>query len=343
MIANDPTESHSARSWKQFLIARLWRYSCLLIVLLAIATILTGFARVYWVWDILANLRVQQVLVAVLLIVVCLIYRKWVWLMAPIACLMIHLPWFLPGLHRVGGTPNLQPVKVTVCNVLSSNRNYEPAIEEILEEEPDVFVVLEIDTQWAEQIGEETQTDYPHSVVLPDDQGNFGIGMYSRHPIKHSSVFELNEEIPSIEAIVEVENASYRIIGMHPLPPVRDRGFRSRNQHLRLLANRVRSPESVYEGLPTIVMGDFNLTPWSPFFHDFELASGLRRTELAMNMTPTWYVLPIFPLGLSLDHIFISDDLTYWGRNVGASVGSDHRSVTVTICGVARGDDGGMD
>lgn len=344
MIAQGHAELPAERSWKQFLIARLWRYSSLLIVLLAAATILTGFARIYWVWDLLANLRVQQVLVAVVLIAICAIYRRWIWLAIPLACFLVHTPWFLPGLQNVGGVPDVQHVmNVTVCNVLTSNRNVDAALADILRDQPDVFVVLEIDSQWVEEIEAATHTDYAYKVIHPDDRGNFGMGLYSRHPIQHWQIFRLNEGIASIEAVVDVGGTLYRVIGTHPLPPIRDRGFRSRNQHLRMLAQRVQHPESAYEGLPTIVMGDFNVTPWSPFFHDFELASGLRRAEHVANMTPTWYVMPIFPLGLSLDHIFISDDLTYWGREVGGPMGSDHRSVSVTVSPKVRGDGVFMD
>ncbi|PQO31370.1 hypothetical protein C5Y96_13600 [Blastopirellula marina] len=332
MIASESNDSQPGRLWKQFLVARFWRYSCLLIVLLAVATLLTGFARIYWVWDLLANLRVQQVLVAVVLMAICAIYRRWVWLTIPLACFLVHAPWFLPGLERVGGSPDVrQVISVTVCNVLTSNRNFDAAMKDILSAEPDVLVVLEIDSAWAAEIEAATNADYAYRVVHPDDYGNFGIGLYSRYPIQHSQSFRLNEGIDSIEAVVDVKGAPYRIIGTHPLPPTGNRNFRSRNEHLRMLADRVQHPQPDYQGLPTIVMGDFNLTPWSPFFRDFERASGLRRAEHFANVTPTWYVQPIFPLGLSLDHIFISDDLTYWGREVGGPIGSDHRRVSATV------------
>ena len=335
MIASESTESNATRSWKQFLMARLWRYSCLLIVLLAVATLLTGFARIYWVWDILANLRVQQVLVAVVLMVNCVLYRRWIWLAVPAACLLVHLPWFLPGLDRNGGSTDYQVVTVSFGNVLTSNRNYDLVLDDLLRDDPDVFVVLEIDSRWADEIEAATKDEYVSRVVHPDDRGNFGIGLYSRHPIKHSQVFRLNEGIASIEAVVDVNGVSYRVIGTHPLPPIREPGFRSRNEHLRMLANRVQHPDPEYAGLPTVVMGDFNLTPWSPFFHDFETASGLRSTRHPADMTPTWYVLPIFPLGLALDHVFISKDVMLWTRRVGGSTGSDHRSVTATLSGIA--------
>lgn len=342
MIAAETTKPETSWSWKQAIAARIWRYSQLFIVLLLVATLLAGFAWEYWVWDILANLRVQQIVVAVVLAIVCGFYRRWIWLAICVACMMIHLPWFLPNGHHTAGSFDYQIATFTVCNVNSANQHFDAAISDILLDEPDVFVVLEITSQWAEQIEAATADAYPHKIVRPQDRGNFGIGLYSRHPIVTSDVFRLNVDIDSIEALVQIDNKKYRVIGTHPLPPIRASGFHDRNQHLQLLAEHVRQPNDSFAGHPTIVMGDLNITPWSPIFHDFVSRSGLQSSHrtvgqpLGGSTTPTWYVVPTFMMGLSLDHILHSDDLDCLTRRVGGPIGSDHRSVTVTVGGLAE-------
>ncbi|MBI1248528.1 hypothetical protein GC197_11900 [bacterium] len=325
-------EGKPAWSWKEAIIRRGWSYSSLFIVLLLLATLLSGFARHNWICDILANLRVQQVLASLFLLGMCLIYRRWIWLVVPTACLLVHLPWLIscsPSPEQ-GLSPD-QAIGVMLCNVNSANQSFEKVFAEIDEVQPDVFVLLEITSRWAKQVESRFAEVYPHSIVRPSDQGNFGIGLYSRHPIQESEIFPLNESIRSIEARIEFNQRSYRVIGTHPLPPISSDNFDSRNEHLRLLAERIRHPQPGFEGDSTIVMGDFNLTPWSPWFHDFELASGLRRTERNLDIRPTWHVLPLLPFGLSLDHIFVSDDLTWQKRNVGGPIGSDHRGVNMSL------------
>lgn len=307
-------------------------------VLLLIATLLTGFAWQYWAWDILANLRVQQSVVAVVLAIICGVYRRWVWLGVCIACLMIHLPWFLPDGYRSEGSFDYQLAKFTVCNVNSANRSFDVAIADIVKDEPDVFAVLEITSEWARQIEASTAEVYPYRVVRPDDQGNFGIGLYSRTPIKAFNVFQLNTEINSIEAIIPIGEKEFRVIGTHPLPPIRPQGFANRNRHLNMLAERVRQPIEGFQGYPTVVMGDLNVTPWSPIFREFEARSGLHRAyQVGAKTVPTWYVLPTFLLGLSLDHVLHSEDLECLTCRIGGPIGSDHRSVTVTVGGLSRG------
>ncbi|MEW4454860.1 endonuclease/exonuclease/phosphatase family protein [Bremerella sp. JC817] len=322
-----------ASFWKDAILRRGWIYSTLVIVLLAAATLVTGFAREHWIADILANLRVQQQLAALLLVLICGAYRHWLWMLVPLACLMIHLPWFLPASPRPGVSANFPMITVACCNVKSSNANYQQAIDSVLEKDPDVFIMLEITAHWADEIRQATESDYPHRIVRPSDKGNFGIGLYSKHPIEQSDVFQLNEAIHSIEAVVKVEERTYRVIGTHPLPPIGKKNARSRNEHLERLAERIRQPQLEMGDHSTIVIGDFNLTPWSPYYRDFELASGLYRDRRGIELTPTWYVLPTFPFGLALDHSFSSGDLSPGYVHVGDSIGSDHRSISTLYWG----------
>ena len=111
-----------------------------------------------------------------------------------------------------------------------------------------------------------------------------------------------------------------------------DRLFRSRNEHLQLLAKRTQQSLTESPQIPVIVMGDFNLTPWSPHFLDFESTSGLRRAKQGVGLTPTWYARGAsFPMGLVIDHMFVSGVLQIDEYHVGEDIGSDHRSVSMLI------------
>ncbi len=74
--------------------------------------------------------------------------------------------------------------------------------------------------------------------------------------------------------------------------------------------------------LPVILVGDLNLTPWSPHLATFEQASHLRRAVTGWNLTPTWYRFPAFPFGLVLDHALISEHLICNRHQVGSDMGS---------------------
>ncbi len=86
-----------------------------------------------------------------------------------------------------------------------------------------------------------------------------------------------------------------------------------------------------------IVLGDLNLTPWSPLFSDLEASTELTRARHGYGLTPTWYAkVGTFAMGLVLDHCLISDELECVSHRVGADIGSDHRAVIVGLSDITQ-------
>lgn len=302
-----------------------------------IATTIAGFfARHHWIADIFTNLRMQQLIGLLGIGAVLAIGRQWRWLVVTIVLLCIHMPWFAAPLVRAIPTGNREVSKsalvVMTANVLTSNRQHDAIVKQIESANADVFAILELGSPLQQRLEEELATSYPHRVTIPQDGGNFGIGLYSRHPLSDIESFSTNvQSIQSIAATVDSGSASYRIIATHPLPPVGNEGYQSRNEHMQILGDRVAKFRSAHKKMPVVVMGDLNLTPWSPLLTDFESRSGLSLAGGDNEIVPTWYAKPLFPFGLVLDHVLISDDLQCVGREIGPDIGSDHRAVIVAI------------
>jgi len=81
---------------------------------------------------------------------------------------------------------------------------------------------------------------------------------------------------------------------------------------------------------PVLVAGDFNCTPWSPFFADLVAATGLSDSARGFGVWPTWNST-LLPLGISIDHVLVSDGLVTRNHRVGGDVGSDHFPVIVDL------------
>lgn len=300
-------------------------------VCLVLATAATCLAPYHWVADLLANLRVQQVMVLILFGAGLVVFRRWRWSAAMGLCLIVHLPWLVAGGRATGmGDAAEKSFTVMVSNVLSHNHRHDDVIADIKGHEPDVVAILELSSSLAAELETQLGAQYPHRIVRPMDAGNFGIGIFSRHPIEQSEVFTLNTEIESIAATFRSAGTRYRLFATHPLPPMGKRNFELRNAHLDQLAARVHQA-NVRETLPTIVVGDLNVTPWSPHFWQFLKAAGLDRASGRFTLTPTWYRFPAFPFGLVLDHVLVSEGLRAIEHSVGPEIGSDHRSVTVSV------------
>jgi len=296
----------------------------------SVATIASLFAREFWVADLLANLRIQQLIAIVVSLLVFLLFRRKVAVLWAVVLIGIHLPAMQPTLGEASALPTtIVPLRITLANVLTSNRRHTDVISDLTARDPDVIAVLEIGTTLARKLNEALSTQYPYSSVYPQDDGNFGIALFSRYPISDLEVFSLNvESIRTIAITVTDQENQYRIIATHPLPPIGRRGFRARNEHLDMLAAQMKD---LPDGTSQVIVGDLNVTPWSPIYTDFLEATKLRRAQNGFDLTPTWYQWPYFPFGLVLDHCLISKDLKCVSHEVGPDTGSDHRSVTIEL------------
>ena len=316
-----------------WLIQRLWGLSVVVVCILVASAVLGLFARSHWLADLCANLRIQQVIGLAATVMMTLVLRKWRWLLVQVVILAIHLPWFVPAFVSTSSSDQLgfddADLVVMVANVYTPNQQHDQILNEIRNADPDVFAILELGTPLHQTLEREIVDDYPNRATIPQDQGNFGIAVYSRFPLKESERFVFSHEtIETIAVKVQKGATSYQIIATHPLPPIGRGGFESRNEHLSQLAQRIGQTGA---NNPTIVAGDFNLTPWSPIMTDFETNTNLRRAGRGRGVTPTWYAKPLFPFGLMLDHVFISDGLECVGYRTGQFIGSDHRAVIVGL------------
>ena len=293
--------------------------------------------HVFW-FDLAANLRVQVAIALTVSFVYVLVRRK------KVAAYFIGLAWLMtvspivwaaflvasPGHPANAGLDNAGvavegSVTLTTLNVLRHNTHYEAVMNHLQAIDPDLFAILELNTNWDKKIRSRFSTTHSYVIAQPTDSGNFGIGLYSKIPFRKSNIASWGNLVPSLD--VTLVSPNIRVIATHPMSPMSGRNFDHRNRQLDEIAVAVADSGS---GVPTIVMGDFNLTPWSPLFRDFVDTSGLLPVRSPLSISPTWYGGPShLPFGLVLDHVCVSNDIQPVSMSIGENVGSDHRSVTV--------------
>ena len=228
-------------------------------------------------------------------------------------------PWLLPS---SAPSPAGTAFRVMVLNVNTENTQHERVIAEIRRVKPDVLLLMEVDTRWLHALRELTNS-LPHTVLAPRED-NFGIALFSQHALAGPGVMELGEAgVPSIVTTAEVGERRLLIVGSHPLPPGSPENAKLRNEQLDKVAGAVAGQK-----LPAVVMGDLNVTPWSPHFRQLEQSASLRDTSRSTGWRPTW---PTWfpPLWIPLDHCLVSPELVVAARFIGDKVGSDHYPVIV--------------
>lgn len=110
------------------------------------------------------------------------------------------------------------------------------------------------------------------------------------------------------------------VFATHPAPGASPRLLELRNRTMDRLRGLVRTDDH-----PSIVVGDFNVAPWSP---DYARLPGLRAGD--PRWSTTWF--STWPgVGLPIDHIHITPKVSLHEAEVLESVGSDHRPLLVKI------------
>lgn len=312
------------------------KFTSFLTGIVAAPAIVTLLARHWWIADLIANLRVQLILALVGTILMLTLLRRWklvaltalliLWQSVAVqsAFLPAKLTSNLPTDSDAAGTT----FRVLLANVLTHNQRHELIVEQIRTADPDVFVILELSTELNEQLRQHFGLTHTHTVAEAQDNGNFGIGLWSKTHLSNAKIFHLNAvNIPSIEADMQLNSQSIHVVATHPLPPVGARNFAHRNRHLSLLVKRLNENARHNDGHSTVLLSDLNLTPWSPNFEDFLVASHLRSAAAGRGLEPTWYRWSAFPFGLVLDHGLMSENVQCTRRTILAPNGSDHRAV----------------
>ncbi|MEM0924762.1 MAG: endonuclease/exonuclease/phosphatase family protein, partial [Planctomycetota bacterium] len=294
-----------------------------------VVTLLIGFARWFWLSDLLANLRIQ--VIAAMLVSLGLVMfarQKWATIVVTV-CLSIQclavLRQYQPQEIPEAGRPISS---LLTLNCLTTNRNTDAIVATIRDADADLVALLEVNAWQRDQIMPQLEARYPHTVFELDAEGNFGIALLSRSPLTETKNFQAT---PGIDSIQTMWNGML-VIATHPLPPVGASRFASRNEHLRSVAERIGSVRQGGDGKQCVVMGDFNVTPWSPIFRDFQRASGLQSAKSGFGLQPTWYAgRESFLMGLVLDHLLVSKQMNCVDYQVTDDFGSDHRGVLAKI------------
>ncbi len=298
----------------------------ILIGLVGIATGLGRLARAHWVCELAAHFRLQYACVAFGCAAAFLVGQQWGLMVAAAALALINLQGIGRLYHRHVSAASSETalLRVLIANVQHCNRQMEGLRRLVEAEQPDIIVLIELTEWWVEALGWLTAW-YPQAKQLGLRNG-WGIGFFSRLPVEQIEALDVGgAELPSLVARLKLKGQPVTFIGTHPYAPVTMTKARLRNQQLRAIASYARAQEGAL-----IVVGDLNVTAWSPHFQDLLHASGLRDSQEGFGLQWTWPTLAPW-LGVAIDHCLVSPQICVADRRVGPPIGSDHLPILVDL------------
>jgi endonuclease/exonuclease/phosphatase (EEP) superfamily protein YafD len=228
-----------------------------------------------------------------------------------------YLPLGVTPAHSAPATLELMTVNVSFRQFAARR-----LLEIVRDADPDVLVIQEF-TPHAESVLAELDQLFPHHNTFPAD-GAYGIGLWSRFELESGTILALGR-LPAIEARIRGPSGTFTVIGAHLSAPTSPRRARARNQELRELATRAAAIDG-----PLIVAGDFNITPYSPYFTDWLEASGLRDSRRGRTLRISWPTMAPW-LGIPIDHVAANSGFTILSHRGLPNFESDHFGVSVEL------------
>jgi endonuclease/exonuclease/phosphatase (EEP) superfamily protein YafD len=309
------------------MVGKFVKYLVWLAVVLSLLSAASVFSAQHYLFDLIANFRIQYIVLIVPVVLVALAMRAYFSALILVLCLVFHV-WTVATSIKATRDYSIEAgnsIRIMTSNLLKSNRDFLGHLDYIQTVNPDVIVFQEY-TYYGDEAFYDSLDAYPHRLLIPKPHA-FGIALYSKYEIAQSDVIALfNLELPALKVDITVGDASLRILGAHPTAPISLNRYNMRSRQLTALATDVAD----YSG-PLVFVGDLNITPWSAHFRSFMKQSGLYDGRRGFGVLPTW-PSNIFALSIPIDHIMVNERAEV--LNIETSDGltqSDHKAVWADI------------
>lgn len=253
--------------------------------------------------------------------------QRWPVVLAALLAVAAVVPlvgYWMPGSDAPANTA--KSIKFIGWNLLWENTRHAEAKEWLKEQDADVVLLTECTEEWRHDLAD-LFGRYPHR-ISSERKGAEGMVLLSRYPLDPPDPEGLSEDEPKpwISSIMQAPDGPIRIIGLHPRVPRSGRRFDLRNLQYQKAAQIASS-----SGMPVVVLGDFNCTPFSAWFEWLLDRGKLRDSALRYGIHSTWVSNGI---GLPIDHVLISSELVVLDHRVHPDrMGSDHHPVIVVLAG----------
>lgn len=240
--------------------------------------------------------------------------------------LFIHVYSVLPFLgvlnNEAVNKESSNTISVFYANINSYNSKKELLINYITDTSPDVVMLVEFNSVWAEELLR-FKNLYPHTKAIVKD-GNFGMAVLSKFPLLEEKVYVDKENmIPAISLKGHTVHGVINLGLLHAFPPIGAYGTMIRDQYLYTLSNNLKETIG-----PMLVCGDFNTTPWASIYKKIINQSDLNyiRNQKIPNTWPSSIGIPLLPI----DHCLFRD-LSVVKYERGPYIGSDHFPLIVHL------------
>lgn len=248
--------------------------------------------------------------------------KRAVWCAAIAALHLVAVaPWFIdqPTPKEFDGVDCAPDASVLVINAYLANLDYQRVVDHIVAEDAELVYVSELASGLHEMIA----PHYPYIYERADNTFG-GMALYSRYPLEN--VQHVASDLPGplqVMADIQTPTGTVRVLGVHPPAPGVPLGAYVRDAMIEEFARVTRNSPH-----PVLLIGDLNITMWSPHYRPLEDA-GLVNARRGRGVMATFPAK--LPTRIPIDHVMATPDVAVCDLEVGPNINSDHLPLTATV------------
>jgi endonuclease/exonuclease/phosphatase (EEP) superfamily protein YafD len=289
------------------------------LIALWFALLAAMLGRYAWPLDLFANFRVQYTLLFLIVAIALFALRAPLLGAVAIAGAVIGAIPIVSymGVQTAHAEAGSVRFRVLTFNTWFRNHDYAGIARFLEQTQADVVVLQERDRDDGAQRIAGHLSSYPHSFIEPRPHG---VVVFSRWPITSAELLPLTDGPGVLAAHVTLDwnGKPVTVLGAHLHWPLGPASSRMRNAELAGIASFAAARKE-----PVIVVGDFNVAPWSRNFRATLERSGLSDSAAGHGLAPSW-PSQFPPVGMRIDHCWISHHWRSVDVRLGPSNGSDH-------------------
>nr|WP_314899649.1 endonuclease/exonuclease/phosphatase family protein [uncultured Deefgea sp.] len=292
------------------------RYGRLMVVLSLIGAGLGSFATHDWRLELFSHFL--PFYIGAILLGGIFLPRWRMGLLLLVTILLVQL-WVALSADDTESKRYIGPFRAIAMNLLVSNTEYRATEDWLLAQQPDLVLLTEATPLWQSNLPV-LQRAMPYGCAAWEDSP-FGIAVLLKtKPLSCEVLY--TEPKDQLFPYLRLERANHTVVyGLHPPPPLGEELAAARNRALLILAQRIAAEE-----VAVIVLGDMNITPYSPLYQAFRHDAGLR--EVGFAGKATWSPmkgLPVLPLDRALVRGLVGS------LSLAPYLGSDHRAIVLDV------------
>jgi endonuclease/exonuclease/phosphatase (EEP) superfamily protein YafD len=312
-------------------ISRLW---VILTVALLFCLFFASLAKFYWFFDLFSHFVVQYILISAVLTVFLIISKRRFWAFIAIVICGTQIYQVFPYFNKQPQEGDrYDQVEILQYNVHRYNTNINEMSKWIISqsEDADIIILLETNDMWQDAI-RRIKWGYPYHIVK-DMRGWRNMVVFSSLNIDDLEIKQLDDvDAPAI--VIRGKTTGYELpfvlYGVHPPPPVYPSSAKENNAILKSVATYMSEETADYK----MLVGDFNMTRFSPNFKSMEETSRLRDSNFGIGFNAFSFSWPSFLpdfMRITIDNILVSDNIVVEKKERGEAMGSDHYPIMTTL------------